>query len=340
VKLISTKFVPIGQNVHDNHALSRRFKDDIDFYNMVGGRGADGDKFVKRDGFYIMTAEGDMVLKQRRMGYNKDDLRDWLKEGLQEFERRLRAGYVPKYEPSAGGEKVAMRYRPPEGAVVLMMRNKILAYDNQAISGLYSRPGGSTKLAFAKEYMETPGHMYVLLRKEEVAALAKGSLPATVKLLIASSLVDPIIENRLAIKPVIGLGWEPRDLKELQMRLQEGRLTGSVRLERKITKGEHVGDGSFAGDIVGLVEAKDGKLIRFDVVVKGEAVDNFAPRPPLRVVPTGKFPHAFAFTIVDKDEDLAKIPFDSVHANPKDRDPNVPSPLWWNPKEVPPGAVK
>jgi hypothetical protein len=338
VQLLTTKFVCVGQNVHENRPDRGRFKDDVDFYNKFGGRLED--KFAVRDGFVILTVEGEMLVKSRRMGYTRDDLRDWLKDGLAEFEKRLKAGYVPKYVPSAGAVEKPVRYQAPEGAVVLMMRNKILGYDAQAINGLYSRPGGDPKLSFAKEYMESPGQMFLLLRKEEAAALAKGSLPTTVKLLLASSLMDPVQENRLLIKPRGNLPWQPRDLKKLEMRLEDGRLTGSVRLERTIEEGEHKGHGSYEGEILGLVEAKDGRLTRFDVVVKGHGVDAFAPRPPHRVVPTGRFPMVFAFSIVNKPEELAKIPFQSMFADPTARDPNLPTPLHWDPKQVPTGVVK
>jgi hypothetical protein len=338
VKLLTTRFVCIGQNAQENRPTLGRFKDDIEFYNRFGGRLED--RFAVRDGFVILTVEGDMLVKGRRMGYTRDDLRDWLKDGLREFEKRLQAGYVPKYVPSAGAEEKPVRYKPPEGAVVLMMRNKILGYDAQAINGLYSRPGGNPKLSFAREYMESPGQMFRLLRKDEAAALVKGSLPATVKLLIASSLMDPVQENRLLIKPRGNLDWHPGDLKKVEMRLADGRLTGSIRLEKTIREGENRGQGSYEGEILGLVEAKDGRLTRFDVVVKGHGVDAFAPRPPNRVVPTGKFPMAFAFSIVDKPEDLAKIPFQSVFADPAARDPNIPTPLHWDLKRVPAGVVK
>jgi hypothetical protein len=152
--------------------------------------------------------------------------------------------------------------------------------------------------------------------------------------------MDPVQENRLAIKPRGNMGWEPRDLKKLEMQLKDGRITGSVRLEKTISAVEHQGYGSYAGDILGFVEAKDGRLKRFDVLVKGHGVDAFAPRPPDRVVPTGKFPMAFAFTIVDKAEDMAKIPFQSMHADPTARDPNLPTPLHWDVKKVPAGVVK
>ena len=160
-------------------------------------------------------------------------------------------------------------------------------------------------------------------------------------MLIASSLIDPVYENRLVVNTKNGHRWEPIELKKLEIKLDQGRLTGSVLLEKKLDTEYNQGNGSYEAEVLGFVEAKNGKLTRFDVLVNGQALDNFAPRPPERVVPTGQFPMAFAFTIVDKEEDLAKIPFQSMYRdNPGYRDPNIPSPLNWDLKKVPAGVVK
>lgn len=316
VELLSTKFVPLAQNKHER----RPFKDDAEFY----------EKTLRNDGFYAMTPEGEMLLPDRVMGFTKDGLRRKFQEALAEFDKRLKAGYVPSYTPSAGGKSTPTRYRPPAGAAIVMMRNKVLGYDPKDLTLPAYR-------YFAKEFMEQTGQMYLVLPKGDVAALAQGKLPLSVKLLIASSLIDPAIEGRWYISALNATQrWAPDDLKDLRMNLKQGRLTGSVRLYKKDGNGE----GSYAGEILGFVKASKGKLTRFDVVVKGEALDKFEWRDTQgRNVPKGPFPMAFAFTLIDKDEDLAKIPYQAMYENAA-ADPNLPHELQWDVNKVPRGIVK
>src|SRR5262249_51862243 len=101
------------------------------------------------------------------------------------------------------------------------------------------------------------GREHLWVRKDEAQALTKGELPESLKRRIARY-------HRVDNTRGTPMGWAETDIKKLEMTLSEGRLTGSAHLETK--------DGSrgYQADLLGFVEARDGKVTRFDVVARGE----------------------------------------------------------------------
>jgi hypothetical protein len=59
-------------------------------------------------------------------------------------------------------------------------------------------------------------------------------------------------------------GWSETEITKVDLKLQDGRLTGSVHLETKD------GGRGYEAEVLGFLEAKDGKVTRFDVVVCGQ----------------------------------------------------------------------
>ena len=65
--------------------------------------------------------------------------------------------------------------------------------------------------------------------------------------------------------------WKPDHVKQFEMTLADGRLTGAVDLEGWV-KGPVRNDHSrYSVRLLGFIEVKDGKLTRFDVVAAGPA---------------------------------------------------------------------
>ena len=58
-------------------------------------------------------------------------------------------------------------------------------------------------------------------------------------------------------------GWMEGEVKKLEMTLARGVLKGSVHLETKD------GKGGYLADLLGFVETREGKVVRFDVVAHG-----------------------------------------------------------------------
>jgi hypothetical protein len=105
------------------------------------------------------------------------------------------------------------------------------------------------------------------LRKDEAEALARGELPDSVKNRIARCHLINTTGGHLRS----GAMWKADHVKRLKMKLADGRLTGSVELERWV-KGPVRNDHSrYSVNLFGFVEARGGKLTRFDVVAVGPA---------------------------------------------------------------------
>src|SRR5262245_15117288 len=94
------------------------------------------------------------------------------------------------------------------------------------------------------------GREHLWLRQDEVQALAKGELPESLKKRIVRY---HLVDNTRGTPT----GWTQAEIKKLELTLEKGRLKGSVHLETKD------GKRGYQADLLGFVEAKDGKLTRF-----------------------------------------------------------------------------
>jgi len=87
--------------------------------------------------------------------------------------------------------------------------------------------------------------------------------------------------------------WRTSEIKQFDLKLKDGRLTGHVHLENAS------GDRGYKAELLGFVAAKNGVLTRFDIVVKG---DYWGEGRFARNAPKGKFPFAVAFRLLDGTE--------------------------------------
>jgi hypothetical protein len=145
------------------------------------------------------------------------------------------------------------------------------------------------------------GRDHLWLRQDEAEALARGALPESVQRRIARF---HLIDNTRGEPPM----WREDEVKKLEMALRDGRLAGSVHLETK------AGDRGYRADLLGLVEAKDGNVVRFDLVVKGQF---WGEGTFTRGAPKGKFPLAIAFTLSDGKEAADRVLPQAARGNVK-----------------------
>src|SRR5439155_7954690 len=111
------------------------------------------------------------------------------------------------------------------------------------------------------------GRYNLWIRKDEVAALARGQLPDSLKKRIARYHLINTTGGHLTA----GAMWKQQHVKRLDMTLAGGRLTGAVDLEGWV-KGPARNDHSrYSVHLLGFVEVQGGKLTRFDVVAVGPA---------------------------------------------------------------------
>src|SRR4029077_11606823 len=95
-------------------------------------------------------------------------------------------------------------------------------------------------------------------------------------------------------------GGKGGKVSRFELNLRDGLLTGSFRTE--------AGDQS---QLLGFVEARDGKVTRFDLLVKGMGtwVEDCGFSAGLRMVPKGQtVPVALLFSLADPQDDLARVP--------------------------------
>lgn len=188
--------------------------------------------------------------------------------------------------PTLSKESLKSTVKPPEGGLVLYVTWKV-------VDG-FDKPKSKDEAMSQKSL----GVDRLWLPKVEALALAKGEFPESMKNRIASCL---------------SFGGQ----KKAEMSFSKGRLSGSVHSE---TKDDNNG---YQADILGFIEAKDGKVTRFDVVAKGpywwrgKNKNPYGGSEPyfwdygtsLSIVPNDrKVTLAMAFTLADPNDGLAQVP--------------------------------
>jgi hypothetical protein len=194
-----------------------------------------------------------------------------LKKALAEFKPESVSATVPARDP-------ALVRRSPDGGLVLYVTWKVLG-DVDPESSATSGDG-----KYDKVFKSALGSDRLWVRKDEADALAAGTLPDSLK---ARML-------RYHVAYVMG-----KDLKELPITFRDGRISGSFDVPE-----------AGRAEALGFVDAKDGKVTRFDLVVKGwgRRVEDHGFAAGLLVVPKGRMvPAAIQFELADPGDGLAQV---------------------------------
>jgi hypothetical protein len=272
VKLLKTHFVCVG--IAHNGA-GRRKDAEGDFARKIIGSGG------TLQGLHVINTAGDLV------GYVYDfrpqSVTAMLEKALKKFQ--------PVEAPPLDFARKDPRYQLPEGGLVVDVNTKVL--DGHAPPK--SQPG-TIQYDMEMAWKHSMGREHMWLRQDEVEALARGELPDSVKKRIVRY---HLVDNTRGTPT----GWTEDEIKKLQITLEKGRLQGSVQLETK------KGDRGYQADLLGFIEAKDGKVTRFDMVAYGQFWGEGAHTPN---APKGKFPMAVAFKLADPSDNLYKLVPDAV----------------------------
>ena len=128
--------------------------------------------------------------------------------------------------------------------------------------------------------------------KSEQDSIARGEIPQTVARRFARY---HLVDNTRGEPPM----WKSHEVKRIEMKLDGSKLTGEFELQTD--DGKH----RYVGKLLGLVESKDGRVTRFDVVAKGtfRGHGRYTQRPP-----KGDFPVAIAFALADMKDVADNIP--------------------------------
>jgi hypothetical protein len=170
--------------------------------------------------------------------------------------------------------------RPVKGGLVLFVSWKVLG----GLPDKPARPEVGGGLQYYKYWKKMLGVDRVWAGKAEAAALARGEVPDKFK-------------QRLAAHVAYVMGSK---VKSFDLRFRARQFSGSVVL----ASGERCG-------LLGFVEAKDGKLLRFELIIKGrnvsDAHNDGMAAGPLTVKPKGKIDVGLAFMRVDPKDELARV---------------------------------
>jgi hypothetical protein len=208
--------------------------------------------------------------------------------------RRLTEIALKKFDPKAppikldDAKPVQVLPPAPEGGLILDVTAKVLG-------------GFDVNDPKTKRYRESIGRDHLWLRKDEADALAKGTLPASVTDRLARY---HLIDNTRGEPPM----WRSDEVKKLDLTLKDGKLSGTIHVETKS------GDRGYQANLFGTLESKDGKVIRLDLLAKG---DFWGEGTFSRGAPKGRFPFAVAFSIADPDSATSKVPPQAARGNVK-----------------------
>ena len=277
VNLLKTRFVPVAVDQHDHR--QRKDAEGKLFAKIVrqAGRGTDG----YAQGFYLFSPQGKLLEFANTL--SADQMKRLLASALKKFDP---AGEAPKFEQGPTDPRFV--YELPEGGLILSVTSKVLGG-----YGPSDRTDPIRRTALGRDHL--------WLRKDEVEALAKGELPGSVRRrLVRFHLID----NTRGEPPI----WRPNEIRQARVTLSQGRLEGSVHLE---TKG---GDRGYRAHLLGLIEAKDNKVVRFDAVAKGLF---WGEGTYSRGAPKGKFPFGVAFTLAGGKGEVLEVPPGGARGNLK-----------------------
>ncbi len=276
VKLLRERFVCVG--IAHNGA-GRRKDAEGEFANRIIGSGG------TLQGLHVINTAGELV------GY----VYDFRPVSVLSMLRKALAKFAPVQAPEIDFTKKDPRFVIPEGGLVIDVTTKILGGHAPVEGGkdsIRAKMEGAWKNSFGRE------HLWV--RKDEAEALAAGALPESLKKRIARY---HLVDNTRGTPT----GWSEKEVRKLEMTLADGRLSGSVHLATES------GDRGFEGEILGFVEAKEGRVTRFDVVARGQFWGEGKYTPG---APKGKFPLAAAFKLADPKDFLYTLVPDAVRCYP------------------------
>lgn len=269
VKLLKTKFIPVAID----QAYQRRQQDaEGRFYQKIANQGPRKVGRGTTQGLYVATADG------RFLGFNNnrgpDRVQRMLHKALVDF-RPVDVRPIPRGKPDAKYVRI-----PPEGGLVIRVTSKVL--------GGYAETDDKWRLMF----QQSLGRDNLWVRRDEHQALAGGRLQESLKQRLARF---HLIDNTRGEPPM----WKAEEIRRFDVSLKGGQLRGTVHLQTAS------GDRGYQADLLGFVESKDGRVTRFDVVVKGMF---WGHGQYTAGAPKGRFPFAVAFTLATGTDVADKVP--------------------------------
>jgi hypothetical protein len=269
VKLLQTRFVPAAID----QFYQRQQKDaEGTFYRKIAAQGPWKSVNGTTQGLYIATADGKLL------GFNNNRGPEPIKRLLERSLKEFQPVAVSPIKPGASDPRFA--HKPPQGGLVVRVTAKVL--------GGYEE----TDDEWQKIFQSALSRDNLWIRKDEHQALGRGEMLDSLKRRIARF---HLVDNTRG-EPEM---WDDADIRKLDLRLDNGKLTGTVHLETKS------GDRSYDAELLGFVESDKGRVVRLDMVAKGLY---WGDSHFTRGAPKGKFPLAVAFSLASGDLEADRVP--------------------------------
>ncbi len=248
-----------------------------DFYRSVVFQGPRNSVKANTSGHYVFAPDG-KLLGFAAEDVLPDDFVKLLDQALSEF-HFVDAPALENSKPDRYFHRVF-----PEGGAAVVVTAKV--------QGGY----GATEDRRVAAVQEAIGVDYLWIRKDEAQALAQGSLPESLRVrMLQWHLTTPNVGA--------AWGWAREEIRKGELRLSDGRLSGAFQLDAAPGSRGFTNGRGFEGTLSGVIEAKAGKLTRFDVVAKGTA---WGKHENGGWPPRTKYPLLVAFTLADEADPIPR----------------------------------
>ncbi len=262
VKKIKADFICVAVNQH-HHRRRKDLEYDL-FEKLVEQTGEKVSGY--NQGLYFFTPSAELLSFSNTV--SGEHAWKLLRRALDKFE-------PPKTLPAIlkGHEDAGPLWKLPDGNQLVLVNSKVL--------GGYEKSDNSNR----KIHQESLGRDHLYLSAEEIAALTANRFPDILK-----KRMPALLNDNTRGEPG---RWRSSEIKQFDVKLEDGRITGQVHFENATR------DRGYKAELLGFIEAKEGALTRFDIVVNGNywGEGRFA-----RNGPKGKFPFAVAFRLSDGTE--------------------------------------
>ncbi len=266
--MLKNDFIPVA---FDQWYLRQQKDTAGDFYRKIAKQGPRSNFQKTTQGFYIVAPDGEFFYYNNNQGPKR--IRTMMKAALREF----KPGDYQAIKVSKVDKRFARQI--PTGGAVIRVNAKVL--------GGYGATSNERKKAFHSAISRD--NLWIL--PDELKKLAKGEITKS----LARRLARFHLVDNTRGEPNM---WHSNHIEKLKLQLDGEKLTGSIHLETPD------GRRGYTAKLLGKIKFTNGKIVRFDVVAKGNA---WGEGTWTRGAPQGKFPLAVAFRLADNTDTADRV---------------------------------
>jgi hypothetical protein len=268
IALLEERFVPVALDVWYEQ---RRQDPAGEYFRKVvfqrEGLKPDG----TTQGLYAFAPDGTLLAGWNNR--NAAKLREQLRRALDGYEPKKAAQLETRLDP-------AFARTPPEGGLVVDVHSRILEA---------GWPKEGSRDPWEKIWRSASGFDHLWITKDEVDALKRGDFPASVATRIARFHA---LDNTRGEPPT----WEKAEVAKLRIAATPAK--GRFDVEGEVSLRSAAGDRGYDARLRGVIEVRDGRIVRFDLVLRGAFFGEGRYTPN---APPGRFTLGIAFTLPEQD---------------------------------------